>query len=130
MRVKFHKLSNNSKPIHRLSAQLLGRLLKAPLPTTTPEQLPLLIDKAFNDKLSATLSALSTPTLCHTPITFPVFLESFDSPALDRIIPLLNSTFSTSSLDPLPLPILKQITHTVASPSYALHFHPAPSLLI
>ena len=34
--LKFNKLSNDSKSIHRLSAQLLGRSLKAPLPTTTP----------------------------------------------------------------------------------------------
>ena len=90
------------------------------LPTTTPEQLPLLFDKAFNDKLSATLSALPTPTLCPTLITFPVFLDYFDSPTLDLIISLLNSTSSTSSLDPLPLPILKHITHTVASPLHKI----------
>ena len=118
--LKFNKLSNGSKSIHRLFAQLLGRSLKAHIPTTTPEQLPLLFDKAFNDKLSATLSALPTPTLCPTPITFPVFLDSFDSPTLDRIISLLNSTSSTSSLDPLSLPILKQITHTVASPLHKI----------
>ena len=51
-----------------------------------------------------------------TPTTFPVFLDSFESPTLYRIISLLNSTSSTSSIDPLPLPILKQFTHTVATP--------------
>ena len=69
--LKFHKLSNDSKSIHRLSAQLLCPSLKAPLPTTTAEQLSLLFDKVFNDNLSATLSALPTPTLCPTPIPFP-----------------------------------------------------------
>ena len=118
--LKFHKLSNYSKSIHRLSAQLLGRSFKAPLTTTTPEQLPLLFDKAFNDKLSANLSALPIPTLCPTPITFLVFLDSFDSPTLDRIISLLNSTSSTSYFDHLPLSILKQITHNVASPFHII----------
>ena len=59
--LKFHKLANDSKSIHRLSAQLLGRSLKAPLPNTTHEQLSLLFDKAFNDKLSATFLPFPPP---------------------------------------------------------------------
>ena len=117
---KFDKLSNDSKSIHRLSAQMLGRSLKAPLPTVTPEELPLIFEKSFNDKLSTTLSTLPTPVIPTTPITFPFFLDKFESPPLDQIISLLKSTSSTSSLDPLPLPILNQITNTVATPLHQI----------
>ena len=61
---KFDKLSNYSKSIHRFSAQLLGRSLKAPLLTVTHVKLPLLFEKSFNDKLSTTLATLPTP--CHS----------------------------------------------------------------
>ena len=43
-----------------------------------------------------------------------------ESPPLDQIISLLKSTSSTSSLDPLPLQILKQITNTVATPLHKI----------
>ena len=102
------------------SAQLLGRSLKTSIPTTTTEQLHLLFDKYFNDKLSITLSTLPTPVIPTTPITFPFSLDKFESPPLDQIISLLKSTSSTSSLDPLPLPILKQITNTVATPLHQI----------
>ena len=90
--------------------------LKAPLPIVTPEELPLLFDKSFNDKLSTTLSTLTTPVIPTTPITFPFSLGKFEPPPLDQIISLLKYTTSTSSLDPLPLPILKQIINTVETP--------------
>ena len=114
---KFDKLSNDSKSIHILSDQLLGRSLKSPLPTITPEELPLLFDNSFNDKLSNTLS---TPVIPTNPITFPLSLEKFESPQLDQFISLLKSTSSTSSLDPLPLQILKQIINTVATPLHQI----------
>ena len=44
----------------------LPNYLVAPLPTTTPNNYQY-SDKAFNDTLSATLSALPTPTLCPLP---------------------------------------------------------------
>ena len=117
---KFDKLTNNCNSIHGLSAQLLGRSLKSPLPTVTPEELPLLFDKSFNDKLSTTFSTFPTLVILTTPITFPASLEKFESPPLDQIISLLKSTSSTSSLDPLPLPILKQIINTVATPLHQI----------
>ena len=83
-------------------------------------QLPLLFDKHFNDKLSITLSTLPTPVIPTTPITFPFSLEKLESPPLDQIISLIKSTSSTSSLDPLPLPIIKQITNTVATPLHQI----------
>ena len=96
--LQFNKLSNDSKSIHRLSAQLLGRSLKAPLPTTIPEQLPLLFDKYFNDKLSITLSTLPTPIIPTTPITFPFSLEKCESPQLIKSSPF-------SNLPPQPHPL-------------------------
>ena len=85
-----------------------------PCRTTTP------LRKSFNDKLSTTLSTLPTPVIPTTPITFPFSLEKFEYPPLDQIISLLKSTSSTSSLDPLPLTILKQITNTVATPLHQI----------
>ena len=118
---KFEKILNDSKSIvyiHILSAQLLGCSLKAHLPTVTPEDLPLLFDNSFNGKLSTTLFTLPTSVIPTTPITFPFSLEKLQPPPLDQIISLLKSTSSTSSFDPLPPPILKQIINTVA-----IHLH-------
>ena len=128
---KFDKLANDSKSIHRLSSQL--RSLKSPHPTVTPEELPLFFDKSFNEKLSTILSTLPTPVIHITPITFPLSLEKCEFPPFDQIISLLKSTSTTSSLDPLPLPILKKIINTLQPPfikSFAVHFLPAPSLPI
>ena len=98
-----------------ISSQL--RSLKSPLPTVTHEELPLLFDKSFNEKLSTILSTLPTPVIPITPITFPLSLAKFESPPFDQIISLLKSTSSTSSLDPLPLPILKKIINILQPPS-------------
>ena len=124
---KFDKLSNDSKSIHRLSDQLIGCSLKAPLPTVTPEELPLIFDKSLNGKLSTTLSTLPTPVIPTTPITFPFSLDNFEYPPLDQIISLLKSTSSTSSIDPIPLQIPKQILNTDQPPfinSFAVQFPP------
>ena len=84
---KFYKLSNDSKSIHRLSAQLLGCSLKSPLPTVTPEELPLLFDKSFNDKLSTTLSTLPTLILCLHPTTDPSLTSQSTLRSLNVLYP-------------------------------------------
>ena len=51
-----------------------------------------------------------------TPITFHFSLDKCETPPLDQIISFLKYTSSTSSLDPQPLLILKQIINNVATP--------------
>ena len=89
-----------------------------------------LLDKSFNGKLSTTLSTFPTPVITTTPITFPFTLDKFESPPLDQIISLLKSTSSTSSIDPLPLPILKSSPLSLNSPTLILCLPPTtdPSL--
>ena len=98
-------------PYTEVSAQLKALIY------ITPEELPPLFDNYFNDTLSNTLPTSFIPT---TPITFPFSLDNFEFPPLDKFTSFLKSTSSTSSLDPLLLPILKQIINTVATPLHQI----------
>ena len=133
---KFSSIYKDSKSIFRLSAKLLGRSLKPPLPVATPEELPLLFDNFFSDKLANILATLATPaTPLSQPITNPrpgVSLEQLQTPSLTLIISLLKDTKTCSSLDPLPLVLSKQVTSNIAiycSQLYVLHYQPVVSPL-
>ena len=115
---KFSSIEKDSKSIFRLSTKLLCRSLKPPLPVATPEELPLLFDNFFSDKLANILATLATPaTPLSQPITNPrpgVSLEQLQTPSLTLIISLLKDTKTCSSLDPLPLVLSKQVTSNIA----------------
>ena len=73
-----HKYLNSvySILVKYINGKMLDRSLKSPLPTIIPEELPLLFEKSFNDRLS------TTHIIPTTPITFPVSLENVNLPHL------------------------------------------------
>ena len=74
---------------------MLGRSLKAPLPTAIHEELPLLFDKSFNDTLSTTLP----------PLSFPPLPSPFPSPLTNLNLPHLIKSSPFSNLPPQPHPL-------------------------
>ena len=92
---KFDKLANDSKSIHRLSAQLLGRSLKAPLPTVTP--------KNYNSSsihLSTTNFPPPFPPFPH--LSCPPLPSYFPSPLKNVNLPHLIKSSPFSNLPPQP----------------------------
>ena len=111
---KFNMITNDSKATHRLSAELLGRKVKYPLPNASPVELPLLFSNYFSNKLDSILNSLPVPTSDSTRKLTESTLSTFSNPTITQIVSLINIAKSCSSLDPLPIKITHQIFSTLA----------------
>ena len=112
---KFELICKDSKATHRLSAQLLGLTLKHPLPPGTPAELPILFSNFFANKPSDIINSLPVLSIVCSPVTTESHLSHLTVPSLQQIVSLIESMKSCSSLDPLPLIILHQITTVLAT---------------
>ena len=113
---KFDLIRNDSKATHRLSAELLGRKLRHPLPTASPTELPILFSRFFGNKLSDIIQSLPEPSYKQKHQHIESSLGHFSDPSLLQVVSFIKKSHSSSSLDPIPTTLLHQIANTVAPP--------------
>ena len=108
--------SSDQKKTFTICSKLLGRNKKTTLPDFQPDTLSSTFDDYFHQKLISTIINIPPCTSLITQTLSTYSLNIFTFPSISDICTLLKATKSSSSLDPIPLSHLHEVTDSLSIP--------------